>query len=109
MHSRSIPCGMPDCGGSAAYKIAAPWSDGRIRELKTYALACRDHFTQLYREAQDRRAGYVPTRDETVGEIGIYRFDEAAPDVELVRLRGLEETCRSWERTQRPQQPSSVA
>ena len=37
------PCSEPDCPNPATLKVAAVWSDGRFRELKTYGLACAEH------------------------------------------------------------------
>jgi hypothetical protein len=47
---------MPDCDAAAKYKIAAPWSDGQFKELKTYGHACADHLVPIFRDAEDRRA-----------------------------------------------------
>src|SRR5436190_10789493 len=33
-------CSAPNCRNPAAYKVAAPWSNGTQRELKNYGLAC---------------------------------------------------------------------
>jgi hypothetical protein len=37
MPSYPVTC---DCGAPALFKIAAAWSDGTTRELKTYFLSC---------------------------------------------------------------------
>ena len=52
--SRTVTCGTPGCGGAAEYKIASPWSAGRFSELKTYGLACEQHYAQTYRDALRR-------------------------------------------------------
>jgi hypothetical protein len=92
------PCSYPRCPNSATYKIAAPWSYGAISELKTYALSCAEHFSTLFREAQERKILYPPSSDETVGEIGIYRCGPWHVDDRPRRLAGLEASCHSWER-----------
>jgi hypothetical protein len=101
MESKHVPCGTPGCQKPATYKIAAPWSDGRFTELKTYGLACLDHFGQMFRDAQSHRRAYSPTAYETVGEIGIYRCGKGHASLPALRLKGLEETCRSWDRAEK--------
>ena len=86
MSNRPVPCGVPGCGGQAEYKIAAPWSAGRFSELKTYGLACADHYAQAYRDALRRRKIHPPSREETVGEIGVYRFEKGGADRALERV-----------------------
>lgn len=90
-----VRCSLPDCGESATYKIAAPWSDGRFSELKTYGHACADHLGPVFRIAEDRREQYQASPGETVEEIGIYRFEQGKRDRQLQRLWGLEENYRS--------------
>ena len=43
MSSTIVRCNVAGCGEPAAYKIAAPWSDGAFTELKTYGHACSEH------------------------------------------------------------------
>jgi hypothetical protein len=90
-----VRCTMPECREAATYKIAAPWSDGRFTELKTYAHACSDHLGLVFREAEERREAYQPTAGETIEEIGIYRYEQGKRDARLQRLWGLEENYRS--------------
>ena len=59
-----VRCSMPDCGEEAVYKIAAPWSDGRFSELKTYGFACTDHLADVLRSAEARWLDYEPVKDE---------------------------------------------
>jgi hypothetical protein len=91
-----VRCSMPDCGAPAEYKIAAPWSDGRFSELKTYGHACSRHIGPVYRDADLRRATYKAAPGESVDEIGIYRFEPGRRDRQLERRRELEKTYRSW-------------
>ena len=98
MDAKEVPCSLPECCNSASYKIAAPWSDGQSQELMTYELACVEHFAVAFREAERRKHAYPPSSEEKVGELGIYRWEPHRPSAPLLRLRGLEATCRSWER-----------
>ena len=62
-------CSATDCTNAAAYKVAAPWSNGTSRELKNYGLACEQHRDSLLaagpgasqgpqaRRRRDRRTG----------------------------------------------------
>ena len=40
MRPYPVICLTPGCGRDAQFKIAAHWSDGITRELKTYSLSC---------------------------------------------------------------------
>lgn len=90
-----VECSAAECHEPATYKIAAPWSDGRFSELKTYGHACSDHLGTVFRDAEERRATYRPAPGETVEEIGIYRYEQGKRDRQLQRLWGLEENYRS--------------
>lgn len=96
MSKTIVHCSMPDCQRPATYKIAAPWSDGRYSELKTYGHACEDHLGAVFRAAEERRAKYKAAPGESVDEIGIYRYQKGWLDWQLHRLWGLEENYRSW-------------
>jgi hypothetical protein len=87
---------MPTCREPALYKVAAPWSDGRFKELKTYGHACAEHLGPVFRAAEDRRATYRPAEGETVGDIAIYRYGNGWLDSQLKRLEDLERNYRSW-------------
>jgi hypothetical protein len=90
--SRTIVCcAVPDCGEPASHKIAAPWSDGRFSELKTYGFACPAHVRDVLREAEVRWLDYEPVKGEVVGVIGIYHFEEGRGDRNLRRDREMEE------------------
>jgi hypothetical protein len=77
---------MPGCKELAEYKIAAPWSAGRFSELKTYGLACAEHYVQTYRDALRRRKIHPPSPEESQGELAVYRFPkgEAVSQLEKV-------------------------
>ena len=90
-----VRCLMSDCGEPATYKIAAPWSDGRFSELKTYGHACSDHLGLIFRDAEARWLAYEPAPGETIEEIGIFKYDQARADRQLQRLWGLEENYRT--------------
>jgi hypothetical protein len=87
----TVLCEISGCGAPARRKIAAPWSDGRFAELKTYGFACVDHVPDVCRLAAMRWLDYEPVKDEQVHRIGIFRLDEGKPDRLLVRDRDMEE------------------
>lgn len=95
MPTTVVRCSVAGCSVAAAYKIAAPWSDGQFAELKTYGHACPDHLGQVFREAEQRKADYQLAPGESIEEIGIYRFEMGRRDRQLQRLWGLEENYRS--------------
>ncbi len=90
-----VRCSEPDCGEPAVFKIAAPWTDGRFRELKTYGFACEEHVRDVLRSAEVRWLNYEPVRGEAVHEIGIYRYEPGKRDAELVRDSDIEESMNS--------------
>jgi hypothetical protein len=90
MYTRDVLCSHRSCGKPAAYKIASPWSYGKFNELKCYGLACSEHFGDAFRDAQRRSQLHQPSPDESVGEIGIYRYEKGKLDKQLDRLGGLD-------------------
>lgn len=76
MYSRTVTCNIPGCAQPAEYKIAAPWSAGRFSELKTYGIACADHYAQVYRDALRRRKVHPPSPEESQGEIALFHFEK---------------------------------
>jgi hypothetical protein len=91
----TVTCSAPGCAEEATYKIAAPWSDGRFHELKTFGFACADHLGEVFRAAEARRRAYTPSQGETIEEIGLYRYEPGKRDRQLQRLWGLEENYRA--------------
>jgi hypothetical protein len=96
MYTIVVRCSMPECEEPAAYKIAAPWSDGQFSELKTYGHACAKHLGPVFRDADIRRARYKSAPGESVDEIRIYRYEPGRRDRQLQRLGELEKNYRSW-------------
>ena len=94
-YERAVYCSSPGCQEAAAYKVAAPWSDRRFTELKTYGFACHDHLADVLRAAEARWLAYDPAPGETVQEIGIFRFEPGKGDRQLVRDRELEQSLRA--------------
>ena len=94
MSKTIVRCNVEGCGESAAYKIAAPWSDGQFHELKTYGHACSDHLGEVFQEAQARHVACKTLPGETLEEIGIYRYESGKRDRDLQRLWGLEANYR---------------
>lgn len=89
-----IACSHKGCMEKATYKVAASWSDGRFRELKSYGLACQDHVGDMFREAVVKCKDTVRAPGEVIEPVGIYKFREGLRDTLLERLWGLEETYR---------------
>jgi hypothetical protein len=79
-------CSSPRCGKPALFKIAAPWSNGTSRELKSYGLACEDHRDSQLALAKIHGKGITLAEGETLGDVGLYRLDLGRRDLELVRF-----------------------
>jgi hypothetical protein len=79
-------CSTPKCDQRAAYKVAAPWSNGTSRELKNYGLACEAHRDSQLALAKLHREGLKLAEGETVGPVGLYQLVPGKRDVELTRL-----------------------
>ncbi len=79
-------CSAAGCGHAAAYKLAAPWSNGTSHELKTYGLACEAHRDSLLARAQSHRRELALAEGETVGAVGLYSLRAGALDSALVRM-----------------------
>jgi hypothetical protein len=86
MPAYTVLCYTPGCGRPAEYKVAARWSDGVTRELKTYGLACEACLTDWFRRAKERHAKCSLASGETLQEPGIYRLRRRTRDQELERL-----------------------
>lgn len=77
-------CSMPGCGSAAVYKVAAPWSEGPRRELKTYGLACEAHRGELMERSRARREALRLAEGEAIGAVGLYRLIPRHRDAELM-------------------------
>ena len=79
-------CSAAGCGAEAIYKIAAPWSDGKSRELKNYGLACESHRDSQLARGKIHREGLRLAEGESVGPTGVYRLEPGAIDAKLSRM-----------------------
>jgi hypothetical protein len=85
-----VLCYQPGCGKPACFKIAATWSDGHTRELKTYGLVCADCLVAWYRRALARQKVCRLARGETLEPPGIFEISHGRRDRQLVRRTDLE-------------------
>jgi hypothetical protein len=76
----AIGCGHPGCANAARFKIAAAWTNGTSRELKTYGLSCDAHRDSMVRAAIERRGRLRAAAEEEVGEIGLYLLGSGPQD-----------------------------
>lgn len=90
MRPYPVLCYSPGCGRPAAYKIAACWSDGATRELKTYSLACPDCLPALFAAAEAKLAACRLTHGETLEVPGVYELHRGDRDKSLKRRPDLE-------------------
>ncbi len=68
-------------GGSSVSGIAAPWSDGPLREWKNYGLACESHRDALVARATSRRESLAVRDDEQVGPVEVFELPRLAGSV----------------------------
>jgi len=85
-----VLCYAEGCSREGRYKIAAQWSDGVTRELKTYFLACTECLPELYGTARVKKAACRLAAGETLGEPEVFEIRRGARDRELVRRPELE-------------------
>ena len=76
-------CSQPGCDRPAIYKVAAPWTNGTIRELKTYAMACDAHRAALLARGRSHREGLPLAEGESVGRVGLYQLLPGVLDADL--------------------------
>ena len=74
MRSYPVDC---VCGLPAGWKVAGAWSDGLTRELKTYALCCRDCLPTAFAAATRKCANCRTAEGETIEGPYVY---ERTPD-----------------------------
>jgi hypothetical protein len=90
MPAYPVLCYAPGCDHSAAFKVAACWSDGTTRELKTYALACPDCLPDLFAAAKVKLAACRLAPGETLDGPGIFELQRGDRDKTLRRRPELE-------------------
>ena len=91
MPSYPILCYRKGCDRFAVYKIAAKWSDGITRELKTYALTCEACLPTYFHQSRQKQKACRLTPGETLEAPGIFRMVRGQRDRVLERLADLEE------------------
>ena len=79
-------CSTPRCGKPAAFKVAAPWSNGTSHELKNYGLACETHRDSQLALAKLHSQGHVLADGETLGGVGLYLLESGRRDNTLKRM-----------------------
>lgn len=85
-----VSCYAAGCGRPAAFKIAARWSDGITRELKTYSLTCAECLPAEFASAMERQRACRLAPGETLDAPAVYELTRGARDRELVRREELE-------------------
>jgi hypothetical protein len=85
-----VRCEISGCGEHATHKVASRWSNSQFSELKTYGFACPEHVDEVCRRAAIRWLDYEPVKGESLGEIGIYHFEEGKGDRNLQHDRAME-------------------
>ena len=90
MPAYSVSCYSPGCTCPAAYKVAARWSDGTTRELKTYSLACSNCLGNLFAAAEVKMVACRLAPGETLDGPGIYELHRGGRDKTLKRCPELE-------------------
>ncbi|QEL17188.1 hypothetical protein [Limnoglobus roseus] len=78
------------CPSPAEYKVAAEWSDGLTRELKTYALSCPACLGANFAKAKLKQSQCRLLHGETLEVPGIYTICRGNRDHQLLRKPELE-------------------
>lgn len=91
MPSYPLRCYTSGCSELAVYKIAARWSDGVTRELKTYALTCPACLAASFRRSRAKQAACRLAPGETLETPGIFELVRGRRDPQLVRRDDLEQ------------------
>ena len=81
-----VMCYAPGCSREAVYKIAARWSDGVTRELKTYFLSCAECRTELFESARTKKSACRLAVGESLGDPEVFELTRGRRDRELLRL-----------------------
>lgn len=85
-----VNCCGAGCLAAAAYKIAAQWTDGTTRELKTYFLSCEVCLKTLLERAGEKQRVCRLAPGEKLEPPGVYDLSRGAPDRQLVRRAELD-------------------
>ena len=91
MPAYPVKCYGPGCDKLAEFKVAARWSDGITRELKTYSLCCAEHAGELWRLACERRARCRTAPGEELGEPEVFEWSRELRDSELAQRPELQQ------------------
>jgi hypothetical protein len=86
-----VTCSRRGCGEAARYKIAARWSDGVTRELKTYALSCEACLAGQFAASLAKQAACRLAPGETLQTPGIFELTRGQRDAKLSRREDLEQ------------------
>ncbi len=86
-----IYCYTKSCKNLAQYKIAARWSDGVVKELKTYGLCCEECLSKWFLRGRESYQKCLLIPGETLDPPGIYQLQRGHGDQGLPRLNELEE------------------
>jgi hypothetical protein len=86
-----VTCSRRGCGDAARYKIAARWSDGVTRELKTYALSCEACLAGQFATSLGKQASCRLAPGETLQAPGIFELTRGQRDAKLARREDLEQ------------------
>jgi hypothetical protein len=78
----------------ATYKIAAEWSGGGPRELKTFGFANDECLDRVVRSAVERAGRIRLAEGESLGPMRIYKLEPKLHDYELERMTDLEAKYR---------------
>ena len=76
MPAYAVKC---DCEAPARFKIAAEWSDGTTRELKTYFLSCESCLRGHFLKAGPKQRACRLTPGETLSPPCIFELKDASP------------------------------
>lgn len=92
----AVLCSSPNCQQLAIFKIAACWSDGITRELKTYALCCQNCLARQFQQSLRKQQACRLAPGETLEQPGIYLLARGKRDRQLVRRLDLEKQLSPW-------------
>lgn len=90
-----VTCSQRGCTRPAVFKIAARWSDGVTRELKTYGLSCEPCLNEQFARSKVKQAACRLAPGETLESPGIYDLSRGQRDLQLARRADLEQRLSS--------------